>query len=829
MKKFLTDEEMEKLAAGESAIAPKKFISDEEMAKLETAQPERKPPTGIMAIPGDIDKNAQQFTDVWTKDQNPVSKVWQTAGLVGKTAGGIIGRGIETAMPVIEPILEGAAYVGAADRHEMAQRIETAAATKPPIMSQVAQSPTGQAVMGTVQQFQQDNPELSANIGAGLNILGGMTIGKVSAKAAPVVPEIGNMAKKAVSATGDAMIEGAGRIQGTKVKINMPEMKKGAANKAYTDFDVFGDAKNVQKQWNDKITTDAEKLKTILSDAAPNPQNNTSIKTALAEARKTATAGKSKKEIGEISRAFDDFENEIKLDYGDDLSEINILEAQKLKQYVGKKGDWLEHNGKMTGNTKASLDGKVNNAFYNALKTDIETADPAIKEINTRLSKMIPMEKAAAKQVLVANRKNPISLDDFLGGMHALSSAGSGNLAPAALLGANIISKSPFTAKGLNSIGKVLSGKGKAVAEAIPPETPAIALPEAVESPAFARAGISPDKQIAGENAVNAAEDAKNSAVNAAQKANTGMYYEDMKKAIGEVTPKVTPQQDAAQAMRDYMAGRGNRWSSQRGAVGGENPQIHTDNFKKWFGDWKANPEQASKVVDAEGKPMVVYHGGPKGINVFDYNKIGEHGRSEGAGFYFTNNKDVAAGYGNDGKTYATYLDLKNPMPYDRKQFTPQQVRSIINNVLAEQEKNGVSIRDGFLSNFGGVDYEGKSKVLAEAVNSFMGDESALDQISSFVGSGVDPKTVNSAVFKATKYDGIVSNGFSNQGKGDTKIYTAFFPNQIKSATGNSGAFSASIPDIRGSGAVPIMASTAAAGAGLATLAGIVHNKNKKR
>lgn len=37
--------------------------------------------------------------------------------------------------------------------------------------------------------------------------------------------------------------------------------------------------------------------------------------------------------------------------------------------------------------------------------------------------------------------------------------------------------------------------------------------------------------------------------------------------------------------------------------------QTETENFKKWFGDWEKNPTKASKVVNADGTPKVVYHG----------------------------------------------------------------------------------------------------------------------------------------------------------------------------------------------------------------------------
>ncbi len=36
---------------------------------------------------------------------------------------------------------------------------------------------------------------------------------------------------------------------------------------------------------------------------------------------------------------------------------------------------------------------------------------------------------------------------------------------------------------------------------------------------------------------------------------------------------------------------------------------VRTPEFKAWFGDWEKDPENASKVVDENGEPLVVYHG----------------------------------------------------------------------------------------------------------------------------------------------------------------------------------------------------------------------------
>ncbi|MCD8071279.1 MAG: ImmA/IrrE family metallo-endopeptidase, partial [Akkermansiaceae bacterium] len=45
---------------------------------------------------------------------------------------------------------------------------------------------------------------------------------------------------------------------------------------------------------------------------------------------------------------------------------------------------------------------------------------------------------------------------------------------------------------------------------------------------------------------------------------------------------------------------------------------VRTEAFKEWFGDWERDPENASKVVDENGEPMVVYHGTQRDFgNVF--------------------------------------------------------------------------------------------------------------------------------------------------------------------------------------------------------------------
>lgn len=66
--------------------------------------------------------------------------------------------------------------------------------------------------------------------------------------------------------------------------------------------------------------------------------------------------------------------------------------------------------------------------------------------------------------------------------------------------------------------------------------------------------------------------------------------------------------------------------------------------FKNWFGD--------SKVVDEDGKPLVVYHGSVQTFEVFDKDKASAEG-DVGAGFYFTDNEDdVNANYYDGGPDF---------------------------------------------------------------------------------------------------------------------------------------------------------------------------------
>lgn len=111
-------------------------------------------------------------------------------------------------------------------------------------------------------------------------------------------------------------------------------------------------------------------------------------------------------------------------------------------------------------------------------------------------------------------------------------------------------------------------------------------------------------------------------------------------------------------------------------SIANKNPKIKAQNaktdpnssaFKKWF--------KNSKVVDENGKPLVVYHGTKQGnFSSFDKSKIGaqtDYGY-RGKGFYFTPQQELAAMYSRDwqkfkqvpnenGRVMPVYLSVQNP------------------------------------------------------------------------------------------------------------------------------------------------------------------------
>ena len=125
------------------------------------------------------------------------------------------------------------------------------------------------------------------------------------------------------------------------------------------------------------------------------------------------------------------------------------------------------------------------------------------------------------------------------------------------------------------------------------------------------------------------------------------------------------------------------------------------ENFYNWFGD--------SKVVDEQGRPLVVYHGTKQGdFSVFDKSKIGsqtDYGY-HGIGFYLTPQIDLAESYSKDwqkyrlvfnpkGRIMPLYSKIENPYVMgteEARKFKTKSESQSFTNKLKEEGYDGILV-----------------------------------------------------------------------------------------------------------------------------------------
>ena len=100
-----------------------------------------------------------------------------------------------------------------------------------------------------------------------------------------------------------------------------------------------------------------------------------------------------------------------------------------------------------------------------------------------------------------------------------------------------------------------------------------------------------------------------------------------------------------------------------------QHARVRTEEFKQWFGDWENDPENASKVVDENGEPAVMFHGTPvegelEG-NKFDLERHGSNARNRNnfRGVYFGRTRNTAERYLDEkkGRVIEAFVNIKNP------------------------------------------------------------------------------------------------------------------------------------------------------------------------
>ena len=205
--------------------------------------------------------------------------------------------------------------------------------------------------------------------------------------------------------------------------------------------------------------------------------------------------------------------------------------------------------------------------------------------------------------------------------------------------------------------------------------------------------------------------------------------------------------------------------------------QVRTKAFKDWFGDWENEPENASKVVDENGEPLVVYHGtSTGGFSIF--NTYGSNFGLFGQGSYFTDTREVAESYmdkgnGDSKRVYGVFLNIRHPL-----------------------DMNSHNIAEGW------------KEALPDDISVEIGEDSTNESVYKSVLESFEyneyPKSEAQEILYdlpvALGYDGVTHIGGGRYNKtNDTRhqVWIAMEPTQIKSATDNSGEFSGDNGDIR--------------------------------
>ena len=208
---------------------------------------------------------------------------------------------------------------------------------------------------------------------------------------------------------------------------------------------------------------------------------------------------------------------------------------------------------------------------------------------------------------------------------------------------------------------------------------------------------------------------------------------------------------------------------------------VRTPEFKNWFGDWEIDPENASKVVDRNGEPMVVYRGDDSKRDVFD-------GMT-----FFSSNDYVAGSYSNVDAVpeYEVFLNIRNPlnlMGGGELQNMGRGFRiSGSDPIVVSHFENAIQdLPANYSITVGYGDKLSKNELLVEVVRSTDSGIKYIDYNSQSAAWDAIEK-----YSKKNGYDGVlmldqsVDRLINNQ-----PSQIVFSPNQIKSATSNVGTFS---------------------------------------
>ena len=232
--------------------------------------------------------------------------------------------------------------------------------------------------------------------------------------------------------------------------------------------------------------------------------------------------------------------------------------------------------------------------------------------------------------------------------------------------------------------------------------------------------------------------------------------------------------------------------------------QVRTAAFRDWFGDWQHDPAHASRVVDENGEPRVVYHGTHRaGFTVFDSRKGNPSSGIPAGSSFFTADPEVAASYygtrekadlrsplANTGAPgiYSCFLNFRSPLEEDFGGLWWYEKGEPWFDLYDKQSGSYISPPDGgeywtseqaaidYISSHGLTDYMLIRIFSSRTIHTVVEEAKLLHRDGAVIHNVIDPG--------------------DDTGNKVTDTYVALHPSQIKSATDNIGTFDPSSPDI---------------------------------
>lgn len=242
------------------------------------------------------------------------------------------------------------------------------------------------------------------------------------------------------------------------------------------------------------------------------------------------------------------------------------------------------------------------------------------------------------------------------------------------------------------------------------------------------------------------------------------------------------------------------------------NKITQSKQFVRWFGDWQNSPKSASKVVDGNGEPLVVYHQTGNDFTVFDtkHTGAGEFDSEMPTGIFMKPTNSNVGLSGN--KQMALYANIRNPLTVNNRaelvRFYEQNIdgykeaREDINNIDSEYEQKYENAEASEDEEYSKLWNDRKQGTITEEEYQKAIESNALDELEEEWRNKANEaskkaKSLIDDYFRNSNYDGVIVNNDAGSFGRTTKTYIAFSNTQVKSATDNIGTFDGRNSDIR--------------------------------